>query len=103
MSESPPPRMTSAQPVPEQSIPIDPTEVEDVKRYLEQHRAKKALQAGGGHQDIAAITHEFMRRQLKLIRQRIEDLPIAIATSTSVTSHQMKVLAILDEHIKALE
>lgn len=92
-----PPRMTSAA---EQSIPIAPGEVPEVQRFLEQMRAQKAMEAGGGSQDITGMVNEFMKRQLKLIRARIEGMSF---DPTSVTHHHENVLAIIDEHIQALE
>lgn len=96
-SAPPPPRMASAQTPPSrmtsQSIPINPSEVPEVQRFLEQMRAQKAMEAGGGSQDIAGIVNEFMRRQLRLIRARIEGLGASFHAA----------LAILDEHIQALE
>lgn len=91
-----PPRMTSAA---EQSIPIAPGEVPEVQRFLEQMRAQKAMEAGGGSQDIAGITHEFMRRQLRLIRSRVCD----IVLGSTANELRDATLAILDEHIQALE
>ncbi len=84
----PAPRMTSSH------ISISQEELSDLERFLAQRRAQKAMEAGGGNQDIAGITHEFMRRQLRLIRSRV-----AIIENLTMD----KVLAILDEHIQALE
>ena len=93
----PPPRMTSQV---EQSIPIAPGEVPEVQRFLEQMRAQKAMEAGGGNQDIAGITHEFMKRELRLIRHRAADMQTGKLSSVEA---QARFLAILDEHIQALE
>ncbi len=88
-----PPRMTAQA---QQSIPIDPAEVPEVQRFLEQMRAQKAMEAGGGSQDIAKIVSEFMKRQLSLIRHRAANLPDGVDPTHAF-------LEILDEHIKALE
>ncbi len=93
----PPPRMTSQV---EKSIMIAPGEVPEVQRFLEQMRAQKAMEAGGGNQDIAGIVNEFMKRQLSLIRGRIAGLS---THSDSTTSLVLQILAIIDEHIQALE
>ncbi len=91
-SALPPPRMTSSQ------ITISGDEIPEVQRFLEQMRAQKAMEAGGGNQDIVVITHEFMKRELGLIRTRVEGIH-----TTGMLSLQQQVLAILDEHIQALE
>jgi hypothetical protein len=87
--------MTSAQ---QQSIPINPSEVPEVQRFLEQMRAQKSMEAGGGSQDIPGIVNEFMKRQLRLIRTRVEDRVFESAMEAKTA-----VLKILNEHLKALD
>ncbi len=86
--------------VPHTRIEISQDEAPEVQRFLSQMRAQRSMEAGGGSQDIPGLVNEFMRRQLRLIRKRIEGMSF---DPTSVTHHHENVLAILDEHIRALE